>query len=35
MKPRVAGVNPDEDHKAILSEIGVLEHCLEHCSSIR
>jgi hypothetical protein len=23
------------EHKATLSEIGVLKHCLEHCSSIR
>jgi hypothetical protein len=27
-------INPDEDHKATSSEIGVLKHCLEHCSSI-
>jgi hypothetical protein len=27
-------VNPDEDHKATLSEIGVLKHCLSTAWSI-
>jgi hypothetical protein len=29
-----AWVNPDEDHKATLSEIGVLKHCLSTAWSI-
>ncbi len=29
-----AWVNPDADHKATLSEIGVLEHCLSTAWSI-
>jgi len=31
--PPYAWLNPDDDHKATLSEIGLLKYCLEHCSS--
>jgi hypothetical protein len=29
-----AWVNADDDHKATLSEIGVLKHCSKHCLTL-